>query len=447
MCRTGATLRVAFALLALTTGNVLSRAFGGSDGAVRRPGITFTNTDPEFTLTLPDRYLSIKSTGDALCTFGTADQSAGALVAIYRLGRTIEPGSTDISQFKMQDARRIDATWKALPLDVIAWHTMSDKGAKSAARWVQIPLQHQAISILVFVPLEKEAFADGLMRDFLIGLDGPTNWTVAPVLTSTERATRIALGLAWLVVLHAGLILGVRAWRRHVLRRKANPAASAPFQALNTALATPAPRKPGYWIRVFAVVFGLIGVALGYMALVAAGVALIFNVTWGDSFRDVLLVFESMCLLPLLVVSGVLAYGRRGRGRVLLDFGPDRLRNLFLSVSLLCLIAGAMSGAEAAMNLSSHNLQGLFTAVMQIALAIMFLIRGIGRVQITEKGIWQNSSLHRWDQIGSYRWENESTLLTVKGQGLASFTLPVPSERKQAVQDLLTEHGLVHLAT
>jgi hypothetical protein len=82
-----------FALTVLTAGNLLPQAFAMADAAGGRLGITVTNTVPEFTLTLPDRYVQVKSTGDALCTFGTKDQTAGALVAVYPLGHTIEPGT------------------------------------------------------------------------------------------------------------------------------------------------------------------------------------------------------------------------------------------------------------------------------------------------------------------------------------------------------------------
>ncbi|HET6327360.1 MAG TPA: hypothetical protein VFG04_21945 [Planctomycetaceae bacterium] len=448
MCRVGAGLFVGCALSVLAASGASSCAFAGPGDAPRRPGITVTNSDPEFTLTLPDRYVSVKSTGDALRTFGTKDRSAGALIAIYKLGHTIEPGETDVSKFNREDARRIEATWKTFPVDMIAWHLTTANGIKSAARWVQLPLQEQAISILLIAPLEKEEFADGLMQDFLTGLDGPSNWTPARVLTPAERATRAALGIALLLGLHVGLYFGLRTWARRVRRRTASGSAgTSRLSGFAAALATPAPRKPSYWIRVFAVVVVIIAVGLGYMALVAVGIWLIFNQTLDESVKAVLLVFQVLVVLPLLALTGIFIYGFWNRGRVLLDLGPNRFQKLFLGVGLLCLAAAIVGAVSELTSRSSHGLPGLLTPVLQMSIAAMFLTRSFGRVQITDKGIWQESSLHRWEQIGSSRWVNESTLQLVKGQGPVSYTLPVSPERKQTVEELLTEHGLAPLAT
>src|SRR5580700_8194576 len=75
-----------FVLTVLTAGGLLSPAFAMADGKGPRPGITVTSTVPEFTLTLPDRYASVKRIGDALYTFGTKDQTAGAVIGVYGVG-------------------------------------------------------------------------------------------------------------------------------------------------------------------------------------------------------------------------------------------------------------------------------------------------------------------------------------------------------------------------
>ncbi|HEV3301557.1 MAG TPA: hypothetical protein VG055_18030, partial [Planctomycetaceae bacterium] len=127
-----------FALTVLTAGSLRPQTLAAADGTGRRPGITITNTVPEFTLTLPDRYVSVKRIGDALYT---KDQTAGALVGVYGLGHTIEQGGERTPQIQAPDARLIPATWKSFPVNVTAWHTTAKNGAISAARWVQIPLQ------------------------------------------------------------------------------------------------------------------------------------------------------------------------------------------------------------------------------------------------------------------------------------------------------------------
>ena len=234
---------------------------------IHQPGITVKNAVPEFTLTLPDRYVQLKSTGDALWTFGTKDQTAGAMVGIYSLGHTIEPDTAIPPRVPDPGARHIAATWKTFPIDVTAWHPPAQKnGSSSAALWTQIPLQQQAISIIVLVPVAKEAIADGLMQDFLSGLDGPSNWRVEQPLTSGQRAFRLALGLVLAVVLLAGPLLTFLAWRRSVARKtESNSATALRQRSLAAAMAQPPTANPRYWLRVFGIVFALIAVLLAYL--------------------------------------------------------------------------------------------------------------------------------------------------------------------------------------
>ena len=135
----------------------------------------------------------------------------------------------------------------------------------------------------------------------------------------------------------------------------------------------------------------------------------------------------------------------RGRGRVLIDFGPDQMRSFFLAVGVLCLVAAIASGVSTVMN-SGQRWSTVMLAPLQLALAAQFLVRGRGRVQITENGIWQNLNLLRWEKISSYRWVNDSTLVAVNGQGPLSVKLHVPSEHKPAVEQILTQHGLTETA-
>jgi Domain of unknown function (DUF5673) len=346
----------------------------------------------------------------------------------------------------LPDARRIDASWKTFTLDMIAWHQTPNNGPKLAARWVQVPLQHEAISILVFVPLEKEAMVDDIMHDFLSGLDGPSSWPTERPLTAGERGVRLGLGLALLLVLLGGPPIALRVWQRRSARPRGNAATTNRLRKFGAALATPAPQKPSYWIRVVTLVFVLIALALGYFALIAAGVMLAFNLTFAASFKGVLLTFEFACLVPLLIVVGVLILARRGRGRVLVDLGPDRMRTFFWAVGILCLTAALMGLAGAIVNSSARTLSVLFLPIMQIGLAAMFIVRGMGRVQITEHGLWQNSGLLRWAQIASYRWNEDSTELTLQGPSPIPAKLSVPPERKQAVQDLLMQRGVPQTA-
>src|SRR4051812_20392620 len=98
---------LACVLTLLAEGNSSAQVFGKSDAQQNRSVVAFTNADPEFKLTLPEGYTRLKSTGDALCTFARTGRSAGAVVAIYPLAHTIDPGPADISKFKYPDVRRI----------------------------------------------------------------------------------------------------------------------------------------------------------------------------------------------------------------------------------------------------------------------------------------------------------------------------------------------------
>ena len=424
-------------------GNLLPQPFAMADEAGHRPGITVTNTVPEFTLTLPDRYFQLKSTGNALCNFGTKDRTAGALVGVYPLGHTIEPGIVGAPQVQDPDSRQIPATWKTFSINVTAWHPAPRNGTRSAALSAQIPLKQQAVSILVLVPVEKEAFAEGLLQDFLTGLDGPSNWRVERPLTATERAMRLALGLGLMVVLLAGPPLGLRAWQRHVARQmESNSTTALRLRNFAATMATPALANPRYWLRVFAVVGAVIAAVLAYLSLAAADVSLIFNRTLVESFKAVSLLVEFGCLLVLLLTLGFWISSFRRRGRVLLDFGPDRMRALFLAVGILCFVAAITCGAAAVVN-SGVPWSMALLAPLQLVIAVQFLVRVTGRVQITEYGIWENWSLLRWERIGCYRWVGDSTLLAVKGEGPVSLKLPVPPEHLRAVEQILARHGLI----
>jgi len=410
-----------------------------------KPGITVTNSEPPFTLSLPARYVHVKSVGDALCTFQTTDQTTGALVAVYRLGHTVEPGSLDVSNFQAADLRRIPASWKSRALDAFAWHTTSKDGKKSALRWTQIPLEPQAVSILVLIPADKEEFADGLFDDFLNGIDGPTNWPIPILLTKAERAARIALGLVLLLTTLAGPVAAVLVLRR---RRMRNPGTSpARLTRLAAALSSPEPEKLSYWVKVFAITFALIGFVLAYLSLFTLGVALTSEQSFGATFQGLMLVLNLVLIIALAATTLFLIKSLRRRGQVVVDFGPDRLRTFFWAVAILCLMAASVNGFSALRNLSrSHGTIGPWNsaslAALMLAMVPQFVVRGCGRMQLTKMGVYQNCHLLHWDKVEFVRWINDSAILEVKGNGPLLLKLPVSSEHKQAVVDLLAGRGI-----
>jgi hypothetical protein len=408
-------------------------------------GSTLTNNDPAFTLTLTSRYVRVKSVGDALYTFRTTDSSNGAIVAIHRLGRTVERDSVDVSNFKERDARRIPAVWKSLQLDAFAWHTTSKGGNTSAARWTQIPLEGQAISVLMLIPEDKEQYADAILQDFLDGIDGPTNWRIPTQLTPAQRAVHVAIGLALLVVVLAAPACLLVVLRR--ARQAGNPAAAAKLKSHLAALSPPQPEKASYWMRVFALTFTLIAVVLGYLSLLTLGVALISDQSFGEAFHEVTLFVNVVLLIPLSGTAFLLSRTLRRRGCIVADLGPDRLRMLFCVAAILCLIAATLQGFSALQNLNRRpsnvgQWYAVSLAAMMLSMVPQFAIRAFGRIQLTENGIFQNCSLLRWEQVDFYRWEDTSTNLLVKAKGPLSLNLPVPTMDKQPIQELLARHGI-----
>jgi MFS family permease len=410
-----------------------------------KPGITVTNRDPPFTLSLPPRYVQVKSVGDALCTFRTTDETTGAVVAVYRLGHTVEPGSLDISNFKGADARRIQASWKSRPLDAFAWHTTSKDGMNSAVRWSQIPLEPQAVSIVVLIPAEKEQLADGLFADFLNGIDGPTNWPLPIQLTRAERAARIALGLAVLLATLAAPVAAVIALRRRRVRNQ-DPS-PARLTLLAASLSSPEPEKLTYWVKVFAITFALIGVVLAYLSLFTLGVALASEQSFGATIQGLMLILNLVLIMALAATSFYLMKSVHRRGQVVVDFGPDRLRTFFWAIAILCLIAASVNGFSALQNLSrSHGTIGPWNSVSLAALMLgmvpQFVIRACGRMQLTEQGIFQNCHLLRWEKVDFVRWLDDLAILEVKGNGPLLLKLPVPAELKQTAEELLARRGI-----
>ena len=63
-------------------------------------------------------------------------------------------------------------------------------------------------------------------------------------------------------------------------------------------------------------------------------------------------------------------------------------------------------------------------------------------MQLTKMGVYQNCHLLHWDKVEFVRWINDSAILEVKGNGPLLLKLPVSSEHKQAVVDLLAGRGI-----
>lgn len=185
-------------------------------------GGTVTSTDPDFSLTVPAGYIQITSP-NAIYAFATSDPAAGkvpdATVAVQRLHGTIGPGHMDLSATGIPDAHFLRGKWKTFDIDIVAGH-VTRNGIPFAMRGAQIPLQHEAIQILLLVPAEQDARADRIMQEFLAGLDGPSNWPSQPALSAEERGRLLGGGIVRLAITIGLLFAGAVALIRYFRRRK-----------------------------------------------------------------------------------------------------------------------------------------------------------------------------------------------------------------------------------
>ena len=131
-------------------------------------------------------------------------------------------------------------------------------------------------------------------------------------------------------------------------------------------------------------------------------------------------------------------HGRRVRGRVLLDCGPRPGRWVFVANFALFVFNGFRTVSSGTLAPDRFSLAAL---AFGSSFGVFWLIMAFGRLQMSEHGIWQYSSLLRWSKVGSYHWADDSTLL-LTARGRHSFlrgALPVAPEHRQAVDDLLTK--------
>jgi hypothetical protein len=138
-------------------------------------------------------------------------------------------------------------------------------------------------------------------------------------------------------------------------------------------------------------------------------------------------------------------HSRLSRGRILLDCGP--LLGVRWLVVVVCIVlflvaagGGFKSGSSRLLSSVFAIPAGLLLSVWVISSGLFWLIMAFGRLQVTERGIWWYWGLLPWGKIGSYRWEDDSTLLIApKRRFSLRGALPVPPEHKQAVDAFLAQ--------
>ena len=159
------------------------------------------NDTPQFTLIVPAGYEQIPATqGMEIYTFIRRGSDAGlpdAMVGVRRLRGTIGQEPAMLPPNAPAGAYETTAKWKGYDIDVLVSH-VSQSGVTLACRTAQIPLDGEAIQLVVAVPPDREATADAILAQFLDGLDGPSNWP--PPMTAAERQSQHTRRLATAIV-------------------------------------------------------------------------------------------------------------------------------------------------------------------------------------------------------------------------------------------------------
>jgi hypothetical protein len=134
---------------------------------------TITNDDPEFTLRVPPDYVQLHQTdtirfddGINICGFASTKPDLS---------------SPDIKSFLASygivDAHFVKGRWNSMDISLIDGQA-TKYGILFAMSAAQIPISGHAVQIVVLVRSDEgEAEAEGICRDFLDGLTGPSNWS------------------------------------------------------------------------------------------------------------------------------------------------------------------------------------------------------------------------------------------------------------------------------
>lgn len=148
----------------------------------------------------------------------------------------------------------------------------------------------------------------------------------------------------------------------------------------------------------------------------------------------------------LTLFLGLWLRGRATRGSIILDCGPNPARWVFRRRHL-CAPAVRLG--------SPRRLPGAFCAesrwapLLMLLHLIFFAVLGFGRLEVTERGLWQYWGLLPWEKIGSASWTPESTLLLqARGRfpSLSKGVVPVPPAHRAVVAELLAQHGVTTTA-
>lgn len=179
-------------------------------------------------------------------------------------------------------------------------------------------------------------------------------------------------------------------------------------------------------------------IGLYNMAVCAAALALVWLIaTWALPLFNIglagnagIIAFNLVFLISILAMVIAFVRGRMDRGEQLLDCGPHPHRWSFFAM--------AASGLGMA-TVFGQALGGAFGSVFAILFTGYWLFMASGRLAVHENGFWIYWGLTRWEQIASYHWADDGTLLLrKKGQKVLSRgAIEIPSDYQEVVAKLL----------
>ena len=189
--------------------------------------------------------------------------------------------------------------------------------------------------------------------------------------------------------------------------------------------------------------------------------------TWKKELGD--LFFFCLWITGIAAIMATLVYGTSfATGRGLRD-SFDKIAKIYaISGIVLCLLSvlftirrrygsllelGRLPGTKWASYLAAGCavfaiLLSPMLSTSYTLLAVIFLSQAVSRLLIVEDGIWVYYNLLKWQDIESYEWQNDSTLV-LKSHPKRRFlilpvasqhVLPIPAGQREAVSQLLEQY-------
>ena len=182
-----------------------------------------------------------------------------------------------------------------------------------------------------------------------------------------------------------------------------------------------------YALAACAVVFGVMLV----------GTRSLLSTTWRDS------AFVAFGMLWALAFVSFFVSWLRGRlqaGPLLLDCGPHPTRwQFWMNAALFLLFLGGGGLARVAKQPEPF---GIGMLIFGLTACGYFLTLALGHLQVRENGLWQYWGLLPWSKLRSYSWEGDCLMLQADTTFafLGRGAIPVPSEHKAGVDQILSKH-------